>query len=172
MPYFTVETSPAEPRPNEPILVVVRFWADAEHTQTGGSEDWSRAFAAAVKQLDDLLVVRRAGSPDIPVHLTQVQADRFEGRITLPAGDWTLVAFPDRSDFPLGAVTAGYPDTIGLTVREPGPASSVIMFGVILLVGVVFLGRLRLRSWTSRGPKPSISGPAYSPASSATRSRE
>lgn len=163
MPYFTVETSPADPPPNEPILLVARTWANAEHTVPGASEEWSRAFSAAVTELNDLLVVRGAGSPDIPVHLTQVDVDRFEGTITLPAGDWTLVAFPVRAGWPSSEVPAGYPDKIRLVVREPGGLPSALVLGIPMVIGVALLLGRRLGWRMTRGTRPSPRGRAYPP---------
>jgi hypothetical protein len=141
VPDFTVETSPADPRPNEPIVVTVRTWADGAHLIPASSDD-----AGLRASLDDLLVVRRAGSPDRPIHLVEVDPNLFAATITLPAGDWTLVAFPDRSGWSTPAVPAGYPDMLPLAVREEGPSVPALLLGVTGLLAIVLLGRwLRTR---------------------------
>jgi hypothetical protein len=152
-PYFTVEITPAAPVADEPILVVVRTWDDADHTIP--------AHFDAVEAMDGLLVVRAAGggAPDIPVTLRLREPDRFEGSVTLPAGDWTLVAFPDRTGWSTAEVPAGYPNTVALTVREPGPdlpAFAIPLVAVAaVLVALALRLRLRPRLASPIGPFPS-----------------
>jgi hypothetical protein len=136
MPYFTVETSPSEPRANEPIVVTVRTWADVTHSLPDTSADVSTGLAAS---LDSLLVVRRPGSADIPIHLVWVDTNRFAATITLPAGDWTLVAFPDRSGWSKPAVPTGYPDVIPLAVREPSISVAVVLAALGGIIAFVLL---------------------------------
>lgn len=144
MPYFTVEVAPPEPVAGQPIQVVVRLWQDADHTIPA-------PFESVPAVMDDLLVLRAAGdrAPDIPVPLRLSQLDyRFEGSVSLPAGAWTLVAFPDRSGWATSEVPAGYPDTIALTVREPGPTlpAFLILVAIAALLVALALGLLlRLR---------------------------
>jgi hypothetical protein len=149
VPYFTIETSPAEPRANEPIVVTVRTWADAAHSVPTTSADATIDLTAS---LDSLLVVRRAGSSDIPIHLVEVETSRFAATITLPAGDWTLIAFPDRSGWSDPAVPAGYPDAIPLAVREAGPPVQVVLlaFGGLLALVLIASWQLRARRHRSR----------------------
>ncbi len=142
MPYITVEIAPAAPQAGEPISVVVRTWEDAKHTIPAGF--------AAVEDMDGLLVIRAAGggSPDIPVPLRLREPDRFEGTVTLPAGDWTLVAFPNRAGWATAEVPAGYPDVIAVAVREPGPVlPEIVALGVgiaaVVLATIVLLRRRR-----------------------------
>ena len=106
MPYFTVELTPAAPRAGEPISVVVRTWDDVQHTIP--------ARFAASEVMDGLLVIRAAGggSPDIPVPLRLRKPDRFVGTVTLPAGDWALVAFPNRAGWATAAVAIIRVETI------------------------------------------------------------
>lgn len=154
-PYFTVEITPAAPIANEPILVVVRTWEDADHTIP--------AHFDAVEAMDGLLVVRASGggAPDIPVPLRLRTPDSFEGSVFLPAGDWTLVAFPDRTGWSTAEVPAGYPDTIALTVREPSPTLPEFVIPLVaiaaVLVALVLGLRPRLASRLSvlRRPFPS-----------------
>jgi hypothetical protein len=127
VPYFSVETSPAEPRANEPIVVTVRTWADSAHSVPSTSANATTGLDAS---LDSLLVVRRPGSSDIPIHLVEVEPSRFAATITLPAGDWTLVAFPDRSGWSDPVVPAGYPDVIPLPVRQPDPPAQVVLLAL------------------------------------------
>lgn len=138
-PYFTVEITPAAPIADEPMLVVVRTWEDADHTIPARFD--------ALAAMEGLLVVRAAGggAPDIPVPLRLREPDRFEGSVTLPAGDWTLVAFPDRTGWPTVEVSAGYPDTIALTVREPGPDLPTLVIPLVAAAAVLVALALRLR---------------------------
>ncbi len=138
-PYFTVEITPAAPLADEPILVVVRTWEDADHTIPARFD--------VVEAIDGLLVVRAAsgGAPDIPVTLRLREPDRFEGSVTLPAGEWTLVAFPDRTGWSTAEVPAGYPNTVALTVREPGPDLPTFVIPLVALAAVLVALALRLR---------------------------
>lgn len=112
MPFFTVDITPTAPVAGEPILIVVRFWADAGHT-SAAPFDWQPT-------MDDLLVMRSGGAgAQVAVPLHMREPGRFEATITLHAGAWTLVAFPDRTGWATPDVPDGYPDTIPLTVREP-----------------------------------------------------
>lgn len=156
-PYFTVEITPAAPIADEPILVVVRTWEDANHTIPARFD--------AVEALDGLLVVRAAGggAPDVPVPLRLRKPDRFEGSVSLPAGDWTLIAFPDRTGWLTAEVSAGYPNTIALTVREPGDSLPTFVIPLVavaaLLVALALRPRLPPRHAgrlsVPRGPFPS-----------------
>lgn len=138
-PYFTVEISPAAPIADEPILVVVRTWADADHTIPARFD--------AVETMDGLLVIRAAGggTPDIAVPLRLGETARFEGSVILPAGDWTLVAFPDRTGWSTAEVPAGYPDTITITVRGPSPTLPEFVMPLVAVAAVLVALALRLR---------------------------
>jgi hypothetical protein len=152
-PYFTVEITPAAPVADEPTLVVVRTWEDADHTIPARFD--------ALEAMDGLLVFRATGggAPDIPVPLRLRERDRFEGSVTLPAGDWTLVAFPDRTGWSTAEVPAGYPDTVALTVREPGPDLPAFVIPLVAVAAVLVALALRLRLRPRRrspiGPVPS-----------------
>jgi hypothetical protein len=141
LPYFTVEVTPATPLADEPIRIVVRTWVDVEHTNPARFD--------AVSSLDGLLVIRSPDreTTDIPVPLRLREPDRFEGSVTLPAGDWILVAFPDRSGWATPEVSVGNPDTIALTVREAGPNLPVeIALVAMALLAVAGYSLNRLRS--------------------------
>jgi hypothetical protein len=115
MPYFSVEVSPAQPLAGVPFEVVVRTWNDAEHTQP----------AAWDLPIDGVLVLRRAEDADvrfgsIPVPLRLVTADEYRATVEIAeAGDWVLVAFPDRSGWSTSVVPEGYPDRIPIRVATP-----------------------------------------------------
>jgi hypothetical protein len=145
MPFFTVEIVPEAPIADEPVLVVVRMWADANHTSPAG---WDLG-----RTMTDLVVFRSTdGNDSVPVRLYLVEPDRYEARVVLPAGDWTLVAFPDRSGWATPEVPAGYPDTIALTVRERAP--DLLTLGIplvaiaLLVVAGYALNRLRSAALT------------------------
>jgi hypothetical protein len=146
MPYFTVEIVPEAPIADEPVLIVVRMWADSNHTGPAG---WD-----ILPTMDNLLVFRSADSSDsVPVRLRLVEPDRYETRVTLPAGDWTLFAFPDRSGWATPDVSPGYPDTIAVTVRERGPDLGAFVIPLIAIGLVIIAGiRVRPRVRTSRKP--------------------
>ncbi|HEV8489193.1 MAG TPA: hypothetical protein VGQ58_05345 [Candidatus Limnocylindrales bacterium] len=145
MPYFTIEVVPDSPTADEPVLIVVRMWADVDHTVPA---DWD-----AGPTMDDLLVLRSSdGKGSIPVGLRLVGPDRYEATITLPSGDWRLVAFPDRSGWITAEVPAGYPDSIALAVRERGPDLSAVAIPLaataLVLLGAYSLSRLRSAALT------------------------
>jgi len=112
----------------------------------------------AVDAMDGLLIVRSAGggAPDIPVKLRLREPDRFEGSVTLPVGEWILVAFPDRTGWSTSEVPAGYPDTVLLTVRESGPNLPAFVIPLIVVAAVLaalaLLQRLRPRRQSPIGP--------------------
>lgn len=125
MPYFTVEVMPTAPVTGEPIRVVVRFWANADHT-IAAPFDWELT-------MDDLLVIRpESAGPQVAVPLQLREPGRFEATVTLQSGQWAIVAFPDRAGWATTEVPEGYPDTIPFTVREP--ASPFWRFAVPLVV--------------------------------------
>jgi hypothetical protein len=138
MPYFTVDITPAEPRPGESIVITMRTWEDSAHTIP----------AAFDVEFSDLLVIRSAshGSPDVPVSLNMRQPGWFESTVSLPAGDWAVVAFPNRSGWATPEVPVGYPDSIAVTVREPSADGLPLLISaaVTLAVLAVIIG-LRLR---------------------------
>jgi hypothetical protein len=143
-PFFTIEMSPRQPVASEAVVVAVRTWEDVAHTIPARLE--------TTAALDRLLVFRRVAgdSPDIPVPLRYRGPGEFHGTVVLPtAGDWTLVAFPDRTGWASPEVPPGYPDTIAFTVRAA--SDGLMLMGalaalavVIVIVGtVVVVGRFR-----------------------------
>ena len=150
-PFFTVEVTPAQPVAGEAISVVVRTWADQAHTVPAG--------IGAVPGLARLLVLRPAqgNAPDIAIDLQVRALDEFQGTVVAPsAGDWQLVAFPDRTGWASPEVPVGYPDTIALTVRTRGVPSvsdeavlglvAVVLIAGVALVQVRRMGRRRGRT--------------------------
>lgn len=141
-PYFTVEIEPAVPVAGQPFLVIVRTWQDAHHAIPAGFD--------AAEALSGILVARRPNgdSPDVAIPLVFRGPDRFEASVTLPPGDWTLVAFPNRADWASPVVPVGYPDIIPLSIREPAsaltgfPAALVVLVGVLAVIAVVRRPRL------------------------------
>ena len=145
MPYFSVEVEPAVPVSGQPFLVVVRTWQDADHAIPAGFD--------AVEALTGLLVARRPNgdSPDVAIPLVLHGPDRFEASVTLPAGTWTLVAFPNRAGWASPVVPVGYPDTIPLSVRDPAPALTALDAALVVLVGVLVVIALVRRPRQTRG---------------------
>jgi hypothetical protein len=117
-PYLTVEVSPRDPWAGEPITVVVRTWADTDHTVPGRDDEWARSFGTAMPTMDNLLVARAEDSADVPVELRRVEIDRFEATIALPAGAWSLELFPGRTGWSSPSLPPGYPEPIRLTVVD------------------------------------------------------
>jgi hypothetical protein len=117
-PYFTVETSPSDPWAGEPVAIVVRTYGDPGHTVPGRDDDLSRSFGRAMATMDNLLVARSDAMADVPIELHRVEIDRFEGVITLPAGDWMVEAFPGRTGWSSPSLPPGYPEPIRLTVVD------------------------------------------------------
>jgi len=144
-PYFTVEIEPAVPVSGQPFLVIVRTWQDADHAIPAGFD--------AVEALSGLLVAHRPNgdSPDVAIPLVLRGPDRFEASVTLPAGDWTLVAFPNRAGWASPVVPVGYPDTIPLSVREPAPALTAFAAALVVLVGALVVIALVRRPRLTRG---------------------
>jgi hypothetical protein len=146
-PWFTVQVEPPAPIAGESFLVVVRTWEDPGHSIPARFGD--------VAALDDLLVVRppRGDGPDVAVPLLPRGQDRFEASLTLPAGDWALVAFPDRAGWASPDVPLGYPDSIRLTVRAPGLDSNALaatLLAVAALTRIARVSRPRLTRGLSR----------------------
>jgi len=145
MPYFSVETSPTEPIAGEPIRIVVRFWADAGHTSAAPFE-WEPT-------MDDLLVIRaESGAPEVGVFLQLRQPGRFEATVTLEAGDWTIVAFPDRTGWATPEVPEGYPDAIPIAVREPALDPWRVAGPLVVVAMVIVAGAFALLLWARRTP--------------------
>ena len=150
MPYITVEIAPAAPHAGERITVVVRTWEDAQHTIPAGF--------TAVEGMGGLLIIRPAegGSPDIQLPLEMRAPDRFEGSVTLAAGDWTLITFPNRAGWATAEVPAGYPDRIAIAVSGPGPGLLEIVALAVGIAAVILAAVLLLRP--RRGHRMSVPG--------------
>ena len=138
-PYFTVQVSPPQPVAGEAIVVLVRTWVDVAHTVPAGFGTSAALNSAA---LDGLLVLRPAGgdTPDVAIPLQYQALDEFRATVVVPtAGDWKLVAFPDRSGWGSPDVSPGYPDTIALTVRAPNGGVSTIaaIASLAAVIGIV-----------------------------------
>lgn len=138
MPYFSVEIAPPEPVAGQPVVITVRTWADVAHTVhvPFGAPD-----------LHGLLVIRPTNgtSSSIGVPLHARGSGEFQGTVVVPtAGDWTLVAFPDRSSRSW-EIMPGYPDTIAFSVRAETDVVSLILAipGIAGVIGVVVFVALR-----------------------------
>ena len=144
MPYFSIEVSPAVPLADQPIRIVVRTWVDAAHTHPAGFE--------APGAMDGILVIRDARNvnadvpeiPDVAVPLRPRAPDLYTGTVTLPAGDWLIVAFPDRTGWGIASVPAGYPDKIALAVQPPGPGPTGFPRALVGVGAVIAAGSARL----------------------------
>jgi hypothetical protein len=148
-PYFSVEISPTQPVAGQPIVVIVRTWADVAQTVP------ARLDTGAA--LDGLLVLRAAAGnvPDLAIALDYQALDEFRATVVAPTpGDWKLVAFPDRTGWASPDVPPGYPDTIALTVRAQSDGVSPIaaMAGLAALTGILGVVVILIR----RGRRPAV----------------
>lgn len=136
-PYFTVEISPPQPVAGEDLVVTVWTWEDVAHTVPARSP--------ADTLLEGVLVLRSAAgtSPDMVVPLRHRALNEFRAIVGVPtAGDWNLVAFPDRTGWSQPEVPPGYPDSIALTVRTrdedaSANAAAVGLAALGLIVGAL-----------------------------------
>jgi len=138
-PYFTVEVSPPQPVAGEAIVVVVRTWEDVAHTVPARFGSSAAVSSAA---LDGLLVLRPATGDalDVGIRLQYQAQDEFRATVVVPtAGDWKLIAFPNRTGWASPDVPPGYPDTIALTIRAPNGGVSTIaaIAGLAAVIGIV-----------------------------------
>lgn len=144
-PYFTVAISPPQPVAGEAVVVTVRTWEDVAHTVP--------ASLASAATFEGLLVLRAADgvSPDVAVPLAYQAPDEFRATVVVPAaGDWKLVAFPDRTGWASPTVPAGYPDSIALTVLAGNSAVSInppmaSLGALIAIVGAAMILVVRAR---------------------------
>jgi hypothetical protein len=118
-PYLSVEVEPLPAWAGETISIVVRTWADPEWTVPGQDDEWARSFGEASPTLDNVLVARAEGAADVPVELSRVDVDEFEGTILLPAGEWRLELFPGRIGWASPSLPPGYSETIRIRVIDP-----------------------------------------------------
>lgn len=156
-PYFSVALDPAEPRPDQPITVTVRTWADPAHSEPYG-------FAGPPEgRITGLIEFRRVGDGERPrrlsVPLDMVKVDLFRGEVRLPAGEWRLVAFPLAS----GAaddIGPGYPDPIHIVIEdEPGAGSLVSSLAAGAVALLLALWAVRTRGSPARVARPSATAP-------------
>lgn len=143
-PYFSVAIDPAQPRPDEPVTLTVRFWADAAHSKPAGF-----TYDGA---LPELIGFRRTGGGSgparVPVELEMVKTDLLRGEVRLPAGEWRLVSFP-HGQGALGDPGPGYPQPIDVVVREAADPTGWLL----LLAGGGTVGVAATAAWR-RGRRP------------------
>jgi hypothetical protein len=133
-PFFTVEISPEEPVAGEAFVVVVRTWDNVAHTVPARLD--------TAERLDGLLVLRSASgdSPDLAIALQYEAPDEFRAAVVVPtAGEWKLIAFPDRTGWASPELPPGYPDTVAITVRAANGGVPTIpaLAGLAALMGIV-----------------------------------
>ena len=138
IPYFTIEVSPADPVDGDVVEIVMHMWDDPGHTQPA---TWSPG-----PTLDGLIEIR-GPSERVPVTLVRLDDVTYRAEVTLSAGTWRVVAFPD------GMAGAGYPLPITVTVGalvadSTGSAGAGIAAGGalgIVAVAILVGGPLRRR---------------------------
>ena len=148
IPYFSIEVSPAAPVDGDAVVIVVRMWDDAGHTQPA---TWSPG-----PTIDGLLEVR-GPSGRVPVTLVQLDDVTYRAEVTLAAGKWEVVSFPDLNGgagvpHPRPIITVGLPvaDSISSAATRIGPGGALGIVAVALLVG----GQLRRRAKRRRTVAP------------------
>jgi len=148
-PFFTIAIVPSQPVAGQPMVVIVRTWEDAGHTVA------ARFTSAAA--LDGLVVLRPAtgSSADIAIPLRFEAPDEFRATVIAPsAGEWNLVAFPDRTGWGSPEVPPGYPDTIAVTVApESGDATALwvvagLAAAILAAATALAIGRRRRTGWS------------------------
>ena len=137
IPYFTIDVSPADPVDGDVVVIVVRMWDDAEHTQPA---TWSPG-----PTLDGLIELR-GPSGRVPVTLVQLDDVTYSAEVTLSTGTWRVVAFPG------GMAGAGYPQPTTVTVASlaadsaGSAAPGIAAGGALGIVAVALLLVQRRRS--------------------------
>jgi hypothetical protein len=143
IPYFSIEVSPTDPVDGDAVVIVVRMWDDPAHSQPA---TWSPG-----PTVDGLLEVQGAGGR-VPVTLVQLDKVTYRAEVTLSAGTWQIVPFPDLN----GGVGAPHPRptiTVGVPVAgSPSSAAPGIAAGGALgVVAVALLFGWPLRRRMKRG---------------------
>lgn len=167
MPYFSVEIAPPEPVAGQPVVITVRTWADVAHTVPDPFE---------APDLHGLLVIRptNGSSSSIGVPLHAREPGEFQATVVVPtAGEWMLVAFPDRSGWSSPEIVPGYPDTIAFSVRAQTDVISLIpaITGMAALLGVVVFLAMRGKPLLRRSGM-SAAGESYPSAPHASIARD
>jgi hypothetical protein len=144
IPYFSIEVSPADPVDGDVVVIVVRMWNDAGHTQPA---TWSPG-----PTIDGLIEVQ-GPSGRVPVTLVQLDDVTYRAELTLSAGTWQVVPFPDMNGgagvpHPRPIITVGLPvaDSISSAATGIGPGVALGIVAVALLVAWP-LGRRMRRGW-------------------------
>jgi hypothetical protein len=146
--YFSIDVTPPAPMVGEPVTVVVRLWNDPAHTILA---DW-----ALPHEVLDEMVAFQSEDAEVRVDQWQFEDGSYPGTVTLPAGSWIMVPFPDgvgpREPIP------GYQTPIAVTVSAPSPwFTPLALAATIAGVGVIaaVLGRRRQRSpQAQEAPRP------------------
>jgi hypothetical protein len=147
IPYFSVEVSPADPVDGEAVVIVVRMWDDAKHTRPA---TWSPG-----PTLDGLLEVR-GPSRRIPVTLVQLDDVTYRAEVTLSAGTWQVVSFPDMNSgagvpHPRPIITVVAPVADLPSSAPPGIGDAALgIVAVMLLAGGPIRRRMQRRTTVAR----------------------
>lgn len=137
--YFSIEVTPPAPTAGEPVTVVVRLWNDPAHTLPA---DW-----ALPDEVLDEMVAFQSEDAEVRVDLWQFEDGSYRGTVTLPAGSWIMMPFPDgvgpREPIP------GFQTPIAVTVSDASPRFTPLALAATLAgVGAIaaVFGRRRQRS--------------------------
>jgi len=149
IPYFSIEVSPADPVEGDVVVIVVRMWDDAAHTQPASWGD---------EAMVEGLLEFRADAGRLPIAFQRLDEASYRAEVTLSAGNWRLVPFPRLG----GGVTIsgeGYPAPVSVTVRERtdySTAATVAAAGLLGILGLVAAGPAR--RWSRRARLRSATG--------------
>ena len=158
-PYFSVALDPAEPRPDQPIIVTVLTWADPAHSEPAGFAGDVRSGGIRAGLIEFQRVGDGEGPRRLSVPLDMVKVDLFRGEVRLPAGEWRLVAFPLASG-PVDDLGPGYPEPIHIVVEgEPAAAWLVLSLAAGAVALVLALWGVRTRTSRVSAARPSTSAP-------------
>jgi hypothetical protein len=153
IPYFSIEVSPADPVDGDVVVIVVRMWDDAQHTQPA---TWSPG-----PTVGGLVEVRGSGGR-VPVTLVRLDDVTYRAEVTLSAGTWQVVPFPDLVDGMPNGAAGDYPLPITVTVGSlaaDSPSSAALgiaaggalgIVAVALLVGGPLRRRMQRRRTVAR----------------------
>lgn len=141
MPYFSVELSPSDPVEGDPLVVVVRLWDDANHTQP--ATWWGE------RTIEGLLEFR-GDAATVPITLDRLDDGSYSAVVGLAAGTWQLIPFPHGQGALADGGWDGYPAPLMVTVASPPDYSTAGFAAGAIGVGAVLVGWIVRRGMRPR----------------------